>query len=130
MLVLGWCVGCNQGDGPVVYHVNGSVSFNGQPVQAGQITFEPASGNSGPAGVAVIKDGKFDTKLEGQGTVGGPHTAIIQGFDGNADPAHELPMGKPLFVDYRSSLDLPKEEGSQNFEVPAAAAERPQGGGL
>lgn len=130
LLTLVWGAGCNRGDAPTLYHVSGSVSFNGRPVPAGQITFEPAAGASGPAGVAVIKEGKYDTKVEGQGTVGGPHTAIIQGFDGQADPANELPLGKPLFVDYRAPLELEKSEGTQNLEVPAIAAERPQNGGL
>jgi hypothetical protein len=109
-------VGCG---GEKAYHLSGKVTFKGQPVPVGQIVFEPdaSAGNKGQAAYAKIKDGYYDTHLEGQGTVGGPHIVTIHGRDGI--PRGELLNGLPLFHDYTTQIDLPKTDGEQNFEVPA-----------
>src|SRR5688500_11969800 len=75
--------GCSSGER--TYHLSGAVSYQGKPVPAGHIVFEPdtKSGNSGGPGFAKIKDGRYDTSiLDGRGTVGGPHVVIIHGLDG------------------------------------------------
>jgi hypothetical protein len=100
------------------YHLSGTVSFQGKPVPAGHIVFEPdaSAGNSGPAAFAKIKDGHYDTRiLDGRGTVGGPHLVLIHGRDGI--PRGELLNGLPLFRDYNTKVDLPKANGKQDFEV-------------
>jgi hypothetical protein len=110
--------GCNKG-GARGYNVSGTVTYKGQPIPVGSIVFEPdaGKGNSGPSGSAQIKDGKYDTSLPGgKGTVGGPHLVRIIGLDGK--PAGELTEGTPLFPDYRTTIDLPKETSTQNFDVP------------
>ena len=106
--------------GEKIYDLSGSVTFQGKPVGAGHIVFEPdaAAGNSGAPGYAKIKDGHYDTKiLEGRGTLGGPHIVIIHGRDGI--PRGELLNGLPLFSDYSTTVDLPKESTTKDFEVPA-----------
>ena len=107
--------------GDKVHHLSGTVSFQGKPVPAGHIVFEPdaGAGNSGSPAFAKIKDGRYDTRLEGQGTIGGPHTVLIHGRDGI--PRGELLNGLPLFQDYSTKADLPSEEGTLDFEVPASA---------
>ncbi len=112
--------GCGGSSGPARYRVSGKVTFKGQPVPAGRITFEPdaAKNNSGPAGYAEIKDGRYQTPAD-KGTVGGPHQVRIVGFDGR--PVGESPDGTPLFPEYRTTANLPKGEGTQDFDVPAAA---------
>jgi len=60
--LLGTCVGC--GDGRV--KVQGSVTFDGQPVEEGTIAFEPADGKGTSAG-GTIKDGKYT--LSGESAV-------------------------------------------------------------
>lgn len=110
--------GCNPG--PKVYHVSGTVTYEGKPVPRGTVKFVPdtTKGNSGPAAVADIVDGKFDTATKGTGTVGGPHKIVITGFDGNAKPESELPLGKLMFSDYTTEADLPKENGKTvDFKV-------------
>ncbi len=101
------------------FNLSGTVTYQGKPVPAGQIIFEPdaSAGNKGPAAYAKIKDGRYDTSAEGHGTVGGPHLVRIHGRDGI--PRGELLNGLPLFRDYNTKVDLPKKNGEQNFEVPA-----------
>lgn len=114
-------VGCGGGSDVTRYDVSGTVTFDGAPVPAGTITFLPASGNTGPGGSATIKDGKYDTAAGGKGPTGGPHTVVITGFDGKSDPGNELPYGKPLFTEYKTEADLPKQKATQDFNVPASA---------
>lgn len=112
--------GCGGGaEGPPRYNIAGTVTHKGVPVPQGFIQFQPdgSKGNSGPAGSATIVDGKFDTATSGQGTIGGPHTVVISGFDGQADIENELPFGKPMFADHKSEMDLPKENHQYDFKV-------------
>jgi hypothetical protein len=114
--------GCG-GDGVDRYDVSGVVTFDGNPVPLGQIMFQPdtGKGNRGPAGVAKIENGHFDTSKSDKGTVGGPHVVIISGFDGkDINEAEERPAGSPLFPDYRTTVDLPKEDTTLQFDVPNA----------
>jgi len=107
--------------GAKVHHLSGTVSFKGKPVPTGHIVFEPdtAAGNTGSPAYAKIKDGHYDTRAEGQGTLGGPHIVQIHGRDGI--PRGELVSGLPLFPDYTTKVDLPKQETTQDFEVPDTA---------
>ena len=107
--------------GDKVHHLSGTVSFQGKPVPAGHIVFEPDAdaGNAGSPAFAKIKDGRYDTRLEGQGTIGGPHSVVIHGRDGI--PRGELLNGLPLFQDYSTTADLPDVEGTLDFEVPVSA---------
>jgi hypothetical protein len=90
-------------------------------VPAGSITFEPDSskGNSGPAVSLKIKDGKFDSRTEGLGHVGGPHKVRITGLSGQAGADEFFPEGTPLFPEWQTTVDLPKQGSEQKFEVPA-----------
>ena len=126
--------GCGGGDdAPERYNITGTVVFNGEPLPAGEIQLIPnsAQGVEGPAGNAVIVDGKFNTAERGTGIVGGAHYVVINGFDGQGDPGGLMPMGKPLFAGYRFEHEFPPvseapEEGplKVEFEVPASAAKR------
>jgi hypothetical protein len=113
--------GCQRSDAVTRYDVAGTVTFAGKAVPAGIILFTPdaAKNNRGPAGFAKVKDGKYDTRLEGKGTVGGPQIVVITGFDGSPpDEEGLLPDGKPLFSDFTTSVDLPKEETTHDFQIP------------
>lgn len=109
--------GCGK-SGPPVYHVAGTVTFKGEPVPAGTVLFQPdeSQGCTGPAGIAHIKDGKYDTAEEGgKGVVGGPHLVRITGLDGK--PVEMAPEGVPLFPDFTTTVDLPTEDSSHDFVV-------------
>jgi hypothetical protein len=113
-LLAAGCGGTESG--PSRYRLSGTVTFDGQPVPAGTIYLEPASG---PAGSARIIDGKYDTN-DGKGIVGGPHTVMIEGFDGRgANPGEP---GTPLFKPFRAKEDLPAESSTKDFAIPASAA--------
>lgn len=95
------------------------MTYKGKPVPRGQITFEPdaTAGNSGQPAFAKIVDGRYDTREEGQGSVGGPHTVQIHGRDGI--PRGELLNGMPLFRDYSTTVEISKGSTKQDFEVPS-----------
>ncbi|GEM_PF-159235 len=111
--------GCSGRKGPPRYHLSGSVTHGGKPVPAGSITFIPdtSQGNKGPAGSVPIKDGKYSTRQVGEGHIGGPHVVRITGLSGVA--SDEFSEGEPIFPDYQTKADLPKQTATQNFEVPA-----------
>ncbi len=125
VLLLAACLisaaGCGS-DGPPRYDLSGTVTFDGKPIPAGTIVFQPdtSAGNSGPQGTAEIRDGKFDTANAGKGTVGGAQVVRIRGLDHLAESEND-PV-KELFPEYELKADVPKENGTMNFEVPADAA--------
>jgi hypothetical protein len=111
--------GCGD-SGPPRYQLAGSVTWKGQPVKRGYIVFTPdgAAGNSGPGAQVDIIDGRYQTSPE-QGTIGGPHTAAITGFDGvpYQDGPVTNPNGKLLFSDVKQNVDLPKADGQHDFTL-------------
>jgi hypothetical protein len=123
-LLLSGCGGGGPADEPERFHVSGEVKWNGQPVGDGMIYFEPAAGNSGAPGFAVIRAGKFDTAAEGgKGHVGGKMTvrmapglapdAVI--LDDNAPPqVTKFPVWEEL-------QDFPKETTTRSFDIPKDA---------
>jgi hypothetical protein len=57
-LSLGAAAGCGGGSGTTV---TGTVTFNGQPVESGTISFVPEDGKSAPAG-GEVRNGSFSVK--------------------------------------------------------------------
>jgi len=111
--------GCTQEDGSGRYALEGAVTLaNGQPVPAGEIGFEPdsASGNSGPASLCQIKDGKYSLPKD-QGIIGGKYIVNIIPFDGVAIP--ESPQGKPLRnFPFSEKVDFPAQDSTRDFKLP------------
>jgi hypothetical protein len=117
LLALALASGCNSSSGPSRYQLNGEISFNGQPIPAGVIVFTPdtAQGNSGPQGIANIKDGKYDTAApEGRGVGGGPTIVRVTGQGPD----------QSLWCEYEYKVDLPKDKSALKIEVPLSAANR------
>ena len=112
-------LGCGS-DGPPRYRLQGIVTYDGKPVPAGTIIFEPDAGqkNDGPQGLATIHDGVFDSSRGGKGTVGGPHRITILGCDGT-NISETSQQGKLLFEPYLTTAELPKKNGKLDFDVPA-----------
>ncbi|WP_254513943.1 hypothetical protein [Anatilimnocola floriformis] len=101
------------------FHVWGKITYQGQPIPAGSITFDPdlQAGADGPQGFAIIKNGEFDTRKDGGiATVGGKYMARVYATDGVAGP--EIPNGRPLFPERSIPQDLPKADGELNIDVP------------
>ncbi len=107
--------GC-QDPGPKRFRISGEVTFDKRPIVHGDILFTPdgTKQNSGPQGIAQIRDGKFDTAgIEGKGIGGGPTVVRITGFTA---------LGGKLLCETEIRIDLPSADSTQNFDVPANAA--------
>lgn len=107
--------------GPKRYHVSGQVYYDGKPVPAGEIYFDPdvTKGHDGTQGFARIKDGQYDTRVASKGVAPGPHIVRILGFDGKVPPGEDLPFGKPLFTEYKTTADIGDQgDATLDFKVP------------
>ena len=125
---IGFCLsavavsaGCSKKSGPDRFDVQGTVIYDGKPLESGRITFAPDSdqGNRGPAGYAFIQNGKYDTTgADGKSPVSGPMKVLMTGYNNGTGPNQEaLP---PLFEDYTVSATVDPEKARQtlDFDVP------------
>ncbi len=110
-------LGCAKSDGLERYHLSGTVTYDGQPVPQGEIQFTPNSreGNPGPGTFLKIEDGHYETQA-GKGVLGGKYGVRIVGYDGKANSQSD--MGVSLFTPYAERIDLPKEDATQDFQIP------------
>ncbi|PQO40186.1 hypothetical protein C5Y97_06160 [Blastopirellula marina] len=116
ILLAGGCGSAQPGG----FEAAGTVTYKGNPVPRGSILLSPDSskGHSGPAVSADIVDGKFDTKLAKQRLTDGAYRVRVDGFDGNAQPDQELPLGKQIFAEYVTTVDVNQENaGALAIEV-------------
>lgn len=115
--------GCSD-SGPVTYRVSGAVTYNGQPVPAGEVVFQPDAslGNKGAGSVVLIKNGRYETD-PGKGVVGGPYIVRIAGFDGV--PVGDSSVGTGLFPPYQTNVEFPKEPTTKDFDVPVQVRSGP-----
>jgi hypothetical protein len=110
--------GCLGEPGPKRFRVSGEITFDGKPVPFGEVLFTPDSGkgNSGPQGIALIQDGKYDTAgTRAHGVAGGATVVQVAALSDSS--------GK-LLCEYQFTIDLPKADSTQKIEIPAAAAKK------
>lgn len=117
VVCLGICIaiGC-KGETEQRFRLSGKVDFDGKPIAYGDVLFTPdgAKQNSGPQGIANIRDGKFDTAAAGgKGIAGGPTIIRVTGFTGE---------GGKLLCEYEWSVDLPRSDSTKDLEVPKVGA--------
>jgi hypothetical protein len=88
------------------YEVSGKVTLGGVPAKLAAVNFTPDSsqGNAGPATLAVVNDGVFQTPPD-RGVIGGPYKVLI------------VSMGNPDFKPYETTLTLPTADCTQDFEL-------------
>lgn len=112
--------GCSD-QPPGRYSVSGTVTFDGKPIPAGRLFFEPdpAAENRGPQAVALIKSGRFTTEPR-KGAVGGSVIIVVQGYDGVSSDSY--PDGQPLFAAHTLRQELPKQSSTIAIDVPGSAA--------
>lgn len=120
MLLCFLAIGCGGGKG---YRLSGKATFKGQPIASGKIFFTPdLKSGSGPAGYADIKDGTYDTDWAGgHGVAGGPTTVRIEAIDPSYTPKEDKfgeKAAKQLFPPYQKNVDIPKQAGTMDFDVP------------
>jgi hypothetical protein len=116
-------IGCAN-DGPKRYRVSGEAKCDGQPIPHGDVLFTPdgSKGNSGPQGIAQIREGKYDTRAtDGKGIAGGPTVIRVTGLTG--------PGGR-LLCEYEMPVELPRADSTHHIDVPkkgaAKSAKKPE----
>ena len=82
--LLGACWGCGTSGGAnaSLIPVKGKVTYKGQPLAQGSVTFEPQDSGKRATG-KLQADGTFvmSTYKEGDGVIAGEHSVIITGVD-------------------------------------------------
>jgi hypothetical protein len=116
---------CGCSSQPKLSQLSGQVTFKGQPVPAGFISFTPdvASGNKGQVRVLHIKEGVYDSAKEEQpGLPPGPYFLRISGFDGVVIP--RFGQGKQIFNEV-SNIEFTVPEGAttKDFVIPESAGQ-------
>jgi hypothetical protein len=115
--------GCTD-PGPKRFRVSGEAKFNGAPIVFGDVVFTPdgSKQNSGPQGIAQIRDGKFDTAgPDGKGIGGGPTVIKVTVHSGPLD------KGGKFICEYEYQVDLPRGDTTHSIDVPASAAKKGPG---
>ena len=104
LTLLATAGGCGAADdGPERAIVTGKVSYDGRPVENGEIRFVPADGTTGPVSGGPIRDGMY--RAEGRGGVPlGTHRVEIQAF--RPDPQAAV---DPLSGDRPAEQYLPEK---------------------
>lgn len=110
--------GCN--DGLQRQPLYGTVTYEGQAVPRGTISFRPdrSRGGTGPAGFAQIVDGEFSTRESGKGAMAGPVEVVVEGY-ASADP-----FAPPLFRPHKTAMEISSANEEITIEVPKAEGSR------
>jgi hypothetical protein len=123
-LVLVWlaaCVGCGRG----LATVEGTVTFDGQPVDKGTIVFEPADG-AGPTAGGTIENGEYQLAEEA-GVMPGEKTVRITAVRKTGRQIEEGPPAPPgKMVDEMESYipDIYNQKSTLTCEVVAGQVNR------
>jgi hypothetical protein len=113
-LIAMTAIGCGPKDKRVRNRVTGAITYGGKPVMAGEIRFLPDDSrqNSGPQGLANIKDGRYDTKgSRAPGVDGGPMVIEVEGY---------LDQKQNQMVSYQFQAELGRSpEMTLDIDIPA-----------
>jgi hypothetical protein len=119
LLAVMVCLVCGCSSGETRLRLSGEAVCDGEPIVFGDVVLTPdgAKGNSGPQGIAMIRNGRYDTAAPGgKGYAGGPTVLKVTGFTAE---------GGKLICDYEYTADLPR--GSGEFKIEAKKLEaKPQ----
>ncbi|MCA9246696.1 MAG: hypothetical protein KDA42_06260 [Planctomycetales bacterium] len=123
--VLAVISGCGP-SGPVTYSISGNVTFDGTPVEQGEIIFRAADGASGSWASRIV-EGKY--RLES--TVGKKRVEItarrqVAGrIADSGEPAIATEMYVPDCYNRRSELAVEiLEDGERKFDFPLVSAKK------
>jgi hypothetical protein len=115
--------GCG-GDSLNRHRIQGTVTYDGQPVESGAIFFEPtmSAGRIAPTVYLRIQNGKYDAGEEGP--VSGKYRIVVGGWDESKRRVDDdgVTHTTPLFNDYTFETDIPPPNNTLNVEVPASQA--------
>jgi hypothetical protein len=118
--ILAMAVGCSSKPKPA--QLSGKVTFKGQPVPAGWISFTPdvGAGGRGQIRVLQVKDGMYDSSKESQpGLDPGAYLIRIAGFDGKKIPFYG--QGKQIFNPVDDKFTVPPGTTTKDFVIPESA---------
>ena len=109
---------------PKLAQISGTVTFKGEPVPAGWISFTPEAG-VGSVKVCQIRDGKYDSSTEGEpGIHPGKNLIRIAGFDGKKVPFWG--QGKQIFNPVDDTFEVPMGTSTKDFVIPESAGKNVQ----
>jgi hypothetical protein len=115
--------GCG-GDGLDRQRIQGTVTFEGKPVEVGAVLFEPTQsvGTLAPTAYLRVQDGKFDTGDEGP--IPGKYKVIVGGYDlaQKQVDSDGVTHTAQLFNDYTFEVEVPPPGNTLHIEVPASQA--------
>jgi hypothetical protein len=110
---------------PKLAQLSGTVTFKGQPVPAGYISFTPDVATGGSLRVLQIKDGKYDSSKEKEQEPGlkpGSYLLRIAGFDGIRIPY--FGQGKQIFNEVKDiEFTVPDGTTTKDFVIPESAGQ-------
>jgi hypothetical protein len=119
---IAMAAGCSSEPEPA--QLSGKVTFKGEPVPAGWISFTPDVNNTGSGQVRVcqIKDGIYDSAKESEpGIYPGAYQVKIAGFDGKKIPFYG--QGKQIFNPVDDTFTVPEGKTTKDFVIPESAGE-------
>lgn len=121
LLLLLVLVGCESK--PKLAEVSGTVTFKGQPIPAGDVSFTPeVSVAGGQLQMYMVKDGKYDsTETPGMGLLPGKYKVRINGYDGKQIP--NFYSGKQIFNAVEEQIEITAGKMSKDFVVPESAGQ-------
>ncbi len=115
--------GCG-GEGLDRRRIQGTVTFEGKPVEVGAVLFEPTQsvGTIAPTAYLRVQDGKFDTGEEGP--IPGKYKVIVGGYDPSQKQVDSdgVTHTAQLFNDYTFEVEMPPPGNTLHIEVPASQA--------
>lgn len=130
-ILLALFVGCGNG-GVERHNISGTATFDGQPIVYGQVEFisKHGQGVDAPSGTAGIRDGKYDTSIDGQGVVAGPYELLVTAYPTKLpetdDETSEVAEVEPIFFNY--AIEATLTPPTFNIEVPPDAEGHGLGG--
>ena len=113
--------GCSAKSVPA--QLSGKVTFKGQAVPAGWISFTPeVTAEFGQVKVFQIKEGVYDSSQENEpGLYPGTYQIRIAGFDGKRIPLYG--QGKQIFNPIEDNYTVPDGTSTKDFVIPDSAGQ-------
>lgn len=121
---------CGRSPTPV-YPVQGKVTYNGEVLTTGSVSFIPVAGGP-PAEGHIQPDGSYilTTFKKGDGAVPGEHQVMVSAYQDNGPNANSTPLIPPKFSSGKSGVSgFVKEEKSNTVDLalegPVMKKEKP-----
>ncbi len=126
ILFAGSIVGCGEG---ASCSLSGQVTFEGQPIEDGNIRLNPIEGTPGKGGAAKIVNGAYEI-AEGNGMLAGKHQVLIsatrgtgrmvraESLDGGPSQTEQIVQYIPARYNHATELVLDLEPGENAEDFP------------